>query len=80
MPGDASLAKQYRAHRAAFELALELGCTPRQASQILRDRERKRRRTCGTQAPVAPTEDDFEPLERQRMSFLDDDCPWMMRK
>ncbi len=27
----ASLAERYRAHRAAFELARELGCTPKEA-------------------------------------------------
>lgn len=31
----ASLAERYRAHRAAFELALELRCTPKEAEAEL---------------------------------------------
>lgn len=33
-----STAEQYRIHRAAFALALELGCTPREAEAELRRR------------------------------------------
>ncbi len=31
----ANLAERYRAHRAAFELALKLGCTPKEAEAEL---------------------------------------------
>lgn len=31
----ASLAERYRAHRAAFELAQQLGCTPKEAEAAL---------------------------------------------
>lgn len=79
MARDASLAEQYRAHRAAFELAMELGCTPRQASQILRDRERTRRRACGTRAPAPSTDSDFEPISGPEPTFEDFGCRWMMR-
>lgn len=52
-------AEQLRAHRAAFTLALELGCTPREAEQELRRRaakareeESKRRMAAKLAAPV----------------------------
>ena len=35
----ASLAEHYRAHRAAFELARELGCTPKEAELVLARRK-----------------------------------------
>lgn len=79
MARDASLAEQYRAHRAAFELALELGCTPRQAAQTLRDRERAKRRTCGTRAPEPAADADFEPTSEPQSTFGDFGCRWMMR-
>lgn len=38
----ASLAERYRAHREAFELARELGCTPKEAEeQIARRKARQ---------------------------------------
>jgi hypothetical protein len=40
----ASLAEHYRAHREAFELALRLGCTPKEAERKLRAEKRARRR------------------------------------
>lgn len=52
-------AEQLRAHRAAFTLALELGCTPRETEQELRRRaaaareeESKRRMAAKMAAPV----------------------------
>lgn len=51
-------AERYRAHRAAFSLALELGCTPREAADELRRRaamareaESKRRMAAKQSAP-----------------------------
>ncbi|MFN3424521.1 MAG: hypothetical protein ACK40C_07440 [Novosphingobium meiothermophilum] len=38
-----SLAERYRAHRAAFELALELGCTPSEAQAELARRAARQR-------------------------------------
>lgn len=35
MAGRVSLAEHYRSHRQAFALALELGCTPREAEEEL---------------------------------------------
>lgn len=84
MPKYASLAEQYRMHREAFGLALELGCTPRQAEQMLRDRARARRRACGTLLRQAqaerPNDDlDFEPLDRRSADPSDWHCFHMMR-
>lgn len=52
-------AERYRAHRAAFTLALELGCTPREAADELRRRaamareaESKRRMAAKLAAPT----------------------------
>lgn len=39
MPRGQSIAERYRAHRAAFLLAQELGCTPREAEAELARRE-----------------------------------------
>lgn len=75
----ASLAEQYRAHREAFVLALELGCTIREAERLLRDRARARRRACGTRVPDHATAD-FETISEQPTSFDDFDCRWMMRE
>ncbi|MED5546167.1 MAG: hypothetical protein VYD90_13035 [Pseudomonadota bacterium] len=75
----ASLAEQYRAHREAFALALELGCTPREAERLLRDQARARRRACGTRAPEAAAVNEFEPLEREPADYRDWDARWMMR-
>ncbi len=38
-----SLAERLRRHRMAFELALELGCTPKEAEEELDRREARRR-------------------------------------
>ena len=78
MSASASTAEQLRAHRLAFELALKLGCTPREAAKILRDQERKRRLTCGTRAP-AEQADDFETMDVPARDFRVWDADWMMR-
>lgn len=75
----ASLAEQYRAHREAFLLAQELGCTPREAEQLLRDRARARRRACGTRAPEQQSDSDFEPMDGAPEDFREWDARWMMR-
>lgn len=80
MPRYATLAEQCRAHRAAFELALELGCTPREAEQILRDRTRTRRRSCGTRVPDRAADHEFEPLEAAPAEFSEWGATWMMRE
>lgn len=80
MSAASSSAEQLRAHRLAFELALELGCTPREAARILRDRTRTRRNACGTRAPDPTPDTDFEPLERDPADYRDWDAPWMMRE
>lgn len=78
--GYASLAEYYREHREALLLAMELGCTPNQAKQLLRDRARARRRACGTRAPEASTDTEFEPLDSPPADFSDWRAPWMMRE
>lgn len=75
----ASSAEQMRAHRLAFELAMELRCTPKEAAKILRDRNSTRRRACGTLAPEPATETDFEPLCSPEPTFEDFGCKWMFR-
>lgn len=74
----ASLAEQCRAHRLAFELALEWNCTPKEAERRLRDQERARRRNCGTQAPTEDL-DDFETMDAPPADFGAWEAPWMMR-
>lgn len=56
-----SLAERYRAHRAAFELAQQLGCTPKEAEAELARRaarkdwlERNARLEALRNAPVHP--------------------------
>lgn len=80
MARHASLAEQYRAHREAFALALELGCTPREAERLLRDQARVRRRTCGTRAPEpAAVNDEFEPADSDHSDYREWGASWMMR-
>ncbi|HQS69260.1 MAG: hypothetical protein B7Y36_18285 [Novosphingobium sp. 28-62-57] len=57
----ASLAERYRAHRAAFELAQQLGCTPKEAEAELARRaarkdwlERNARLEALKNAPLHP--------------------------
>lgn len=70
----ASLAEHYRAHRAAFDLALEMGCTPKEAAMELRRRaaiEREQaclRRMAAKDAALAP-----------RAAQSEWDAPWMLR-
>ncbi len=69
-----SLAERYRAHRAAFTLALELGCTPKEAELELRRREalaRHREATARLAAKLAA-----EPVRKQALPA---DAPWMLR-
>jgi hypothetical protein len=78
-------AAYYRAHRAAFLLALELGCTPKEAEAKLRQveaRERHRaaadRLAARMNAPLNGRSgtviiDEFADFERR------DSQPWMLR-
>ena len=85
MAAQASLAEYYREHREAFLLALELGCTPRKAKTILRDRARARRRACGTRAPEPALRQaqgermEIEPMDRAPADFSEWRASWMMR-
>lgn len=45
----AGLAEQYRRHREAFTLALELGCTPKEAEQELKRRAARERNQAAQQ-------------------------------
>lgn len=73
MPQPTTIAEKMRAHREAFELALELGCTPREAEKELRrrrawaDHEDLQRRAAAKLARPAP-----------RTAAAPDDR-WMMR-
>lgn len=70
----ASLAERYRAHRAAFELAQQLGCTPKEAEAELARRAAKQewqrahdRLEALRNAPLRPPEPEPRPL------------PWWLR-
>lgn len=69
-----SLAERLRAHREAFQLALQLGCTPKEAEQEIarrktaaRSREVRARLAAKMNAPPRP---------RQHENW---NAPWMMR-
>lgn len=69
-----SLAKRLRRHRLAFELALELGCTPKEAEAEIDRREarkvweqaRDRLEAKKNENPLKPAFDDWQ-------------APWMLR-
>ncbi len=69
-----SLAERLRAHREAFELALELGCTPKEAEQEIA------RRKAAAQAREARArllaKVNAAPRPRQHENW---NAPWMMR-
>lgn len=76
MPQPTTIAEKMRAHREAFELALELGCTPREAEKELRrrrawaDHEDLQRRAAAKLAAPAP---------RTATTATAPDDRWMMR-
>lgn len=76
-----SPAEQFRAARLAFELAMELGCTPKEAERVMRRRARARRDACGRRAPEgdAPRADQSEPRDAIPTAFQAWDASWMMR-
>lgn len=82
MPRAASLAEHYRAHREAFALAMELGCTPKQAERELQRRraaaearEAQRRLAAKQHAPLVPGIAALAAPDRTQGR----DAPWMMR-
>lgn len=68
-----SLAERLRAHREAFELALELGCTPREAEEELARRAARKRWEESRDRLAAKRN------ARPERRFADWDTPWMMR-
>jgi hypothetical protein len=70
-----SLAEHYRAHRAAFELALELGCTPKEAADELRRREARARDREAMARLQAKMNAPLAPHYREPPA----DAPWMLR-
>ena len=74
MPRFASEADRLRAHREAFLLALELGCTPREAEAELRRRAARDR---DAQASARLAAKMAAPLPALRRPPADE--PWMMR-
>lgn len=71
----ASEAERLRAHREAFQLALQLGCTPREAEERLRaekaaaaDREASGRLAAKLDRPLTPAPS----------AAPDWDAPWML--
>ena len=79
MSRHASLADQFRAHRAEMELALATSCTPLEARQELRRREKARRDACGRHADEPTTTDDLGSESATTVRFDDWKSPWMMR-
>lgn len=80
-----SLAQHYRAHRQAFLLALELGCTPREAEAEMRRREAREKWRAGQdRLALRQTQDErmscsaaaSEEAKRDTGSGAQ---PWMMR-
>lgn len=76
MSRPASLAEHYRAHREAFLLALELGCTPREAEAELRKRRAAERDAECTRRLAAKMAGE-PPVARCDASEWSQ--PWMMR-
>lgn len=80
-----SLAEYYRAHRAAFLLALELGCTPREAEREMarrQARERHRAASDRLEARMAGAPNGLPRLiepHDDRQGAGQDAQPWMMR-
>ena len=90
-----SLAERYRAHGEAFVLALELGCTPREAEAEIRRRQARLRWLAGEQRRQARTQRSLDfarpldaardrnervrPLGSARDRNERDPQPWMMR-
>lgn len=70
-PSDAAY---YRAHREAFELALELRCTPKEAEEELR-----RRKAWARLRALEQIEKSTPTTPRTPTTFRDWDAPHMMR-
>lgn len=71
-------AAHYRAAREAFELAMKLGCTPRDAARELR----RRQSACGRRTPAQPApinEDDVAEMVATPTDFTAWNCQHMMR-
>jgi hypothetical protein len=75
MARQCSQAEYYRAHRRAFRLALETGCTPAEAAERLRHREAAARH----RAAVERLEAKLAAPIRARIDAPPSDAPWMMR-
>lgn len=70
-------AEKWRAHRAAFELALELGCTPKEAERrIAQIAARERHRASSDRLAAKMAAPLGHPLEALGAAA---DQPWMMR-
>lgn len=77
MPARPSLAEHYRHHRQAFLLALELGCTPKEAEAEMKRREARER----ARAAEARLEDKMQGQFRSNSAPADrsGDESWMLR-
>ena len=80
MPRYASLAEQYRAHRAEMQLALATGCTPIEARRELRRQAKARRAACGRLAiDAAPDPSPTLAAGQAETDFRSWGSSWMMR-
>ena len=75
MARHASQAEHYRAHREAFMLAMELGCTPREAEAELR----RRRAAARDREATERLETKMTAAPSSRGVWARWDAPWMMR-
>jgi hypothetical protein len=75
-----SPAEYYRAHREAMELALQLGCTPKEAAELLRKRAAQAAEAAARARMAAPLRQaPGERPAREPRAAADRDQPWMMR-
>ncbi len=76
MPRPQTQAEKWRAHREAFLLALELGCTPKEAErEIARIKAREADRAASDRLAAKLATPIMPALQQPR----DRDEPWMMR-
>ena len=73
-----SIAEHYRAHREEFELALELGITPRAAREEIRLRQARLRWLAKQQRLDSKMHQSFDFARDERLGSERSE-PWMMR-
>lgn len=75
-----SEAEYYRAHRQVFLLAQELGCTPKEAEQRLREEQVRMRHLAARNRLQQRMNAPVEPGMPELRNRPDWDAPWMMQE